>query len=203
MFIGVGLRDRVNGPLPYSRCAFPPGRLEDWRFDSGRAAEGAENRAMIDPKSGAMMIEGLAEAIGPKTSLKRFLELSGLPKPDSSPSPMSNFWLGQRRAGGRLCEVRVQYCGNDVEMIEFPLAPAEVAALNKSSETDAEMCRHDLQRQWLISILGPPTHPSSVGNDTHAFTMGGVGSCYDPRNDLTTIIARYRWLGKPWYQAQE
>jgi hypothetical protein len=28
--------------------------------------------------------------------------------------------------------------------------------------------------------------------------MGGIGACYDPRNDSASIVARYRWQGVAW-----
>jgi hypothetical protein len=155
---------------------------------------------MIDTKTGNITIEGLAEPIGAHTKLKRFLELAGFEKSTGGSSPMSSYALGVRRIADRRFYVLVAFHGDVLETIEFALDGSEVAVPVGTSETDAELVRHDLQKRWLRSLLGPPTHPSSVGNDSHSLPMGGIGSCYDPRNFSSSIVARYRWLGKPWTQ---
>lgn len=153
---------------------------------------------MIDRKSGTIAIEGLVEPIGPHTKLGRFLDLSGMEKPRGGSSPMSSYALGVRRIADRRFYVVVSFFGDDLETIEFALDASEVATPPGMSETEAELFRHELQKKWLCSQLGPPTHPCSVGNDSHALPMGGIGSCYDPRNYSSSIVARFRWMGKPW-----
>lgn len=155
---------------------------------------------MIDMKTGNITIEGLAEPIGAQTKLKRFLELAGFEKSTGGSSPMSTYALGVRRIADRRCYVVVSFWGHDLETIEFALDVSECRVPDDATETDAALIRHEAQRDWLKKILGPPTHPSDVGNDGYAFPMGSIGSCYSPRDDSSSILARYRWLGKPWAQ---
>ena len=147
----------------------------------------------IDPHSGAIDIEGFAERIGPALSLKAFLRITGT-KAARDGGPASSHALGVHRIGGRRCHVLVQYWGDEREMVDLCL---DVSELPPGAADDVQAL-HAAHRAWLRELLGPPSHPSSVGNDTHALAMGGIGACYDPRNDSASIVARYRWQGVAW-----
>ncbi len=147
----------------------------------------------IDAHTGAIIVEGIAEPIGPTTSLRAFLRASGM-QATRSGGPASSYSLGPRCIGGKRCHVLVQYWGDVLEVIDICLDESE---LPPDARDDVQQL-HTAQRGWLRDLLGPPTHPSGVGNDTHALAMGGIGSCYDPRNDSASIVARYRWQGIAW-----
>jgi hypothetical protein len=147
----------------------------------------------IDPRTGAIGIEGFAEPIGPALSLKAFLRMTGM-KDARASGPGSGYYLGVRGIGGRRCHVLVQYWGDMLEMVDLSLDGSELPP----GAADDMQALHAAHRAWLRELMGPPSHPSSVGNDTHALTIGGIGACYDPRSDSASIVARYRWQGVAW-----